>query len=139
MNDLNFSMRQIQGIAILDLDGRIEIGEGSSELRLNLHSLVTERKRRVILNLGRVRAIDSYGLGTLVAGYATMERSGGRLVLMNLSPKIAELMTITNLNNVFDIFDDEGEAICSFSRPAGRIKRPPASRSARINGGSSIL
>ena len=139
MNDLNFSMRQAQGVVILDLDGKIEIGEGSSELRLNLHSLVTEKNRRVILNLARVRDIDSFGLGTLVAGYATMEKNGGRLVLINPSPKIGELLSLAKLDVVFDIFEDEAEAIRSFSKPAGRIERPSGSRSATANGGSSIL
>src|SRR5689334_4263004 len=93
MNDLSFSVRQTDGVVILDLAGSIEVGESSSELHLNLRSLAAEGKRSVILNLERARSIDSCGLGTLVAGYTTLERNGGRLKLLNLSPKVAELIT----------------------------------------------
>jgi len=139
MNDLSFSMRQTEGVVILDLAGRIQLGESSSELHLNLRSLAAEGKRGVILNLERVNSIDSCGLGALVAGYTTFERSGGRLKLINLSPKIAELITVTRLYLLFETFEDEDLAIASFKK-LGRHFKQPQVRAARVGvDDSSIL
>lgn len=140
MNDLSFSMRQTGGVVILDLAGEIEIGDSSSELYLNLRSLADEGKHRVIVNLERVSSIDSCGLGTLVAGYVTFERSGGRMKLSNLPPKIAELMTATRLYLLFETFEDEALAIASFDKLGRHFKRPPQTHDVKRSiGDSSIL
>jgi len=140
MNNLNFSMRQVEGVVILDLSGRIALGETSSELHLNLRSLVDEGQRRVIINLEKVTGIDSSGLGTLVAGYATLEKNGGQLKLTNISPKVAELMTITKLYTVFEIFDDEQAAVASFGKLPEPTDQPLDMRTASGAGtDSSIL
>jgi anti-sigma B factor antagonist len=114
MSDLNFTTRQTAGITVLELTCRIALGETSSALREILRSLVDEGKRQVVIDLAKVTTVDSSGLGTLVAGFASLEKSGGQLKLANLSPKIAELMTITKLYTVFEIFDDERAAVDSF-------------------------
>jgi len=139
MNDLKFSLRLTEGIVVVDLAGRIEIGESSSAVRQILHTLIEEGKRRVLLNLADVTALDSSGLGTLVAGYATFEKNGGRLKLMNLSPKVAELLNITKLYIVFDVFDDEAEAVTSFYTIKDQLKQPLETHAVRIVGDSSVL
>jgi anti-sigma B factor antagonist len=133
-------MRQADGVVILDLAGSIDVGESSSELHLNLRSLAAEGKRSVILNFERIKSIDSCGLGTLVAGYTTLERVGGRLKLLNLSPKIAELMTVTRLYALLEIFDNEALAIASFKNLGRHFRRPPQDQLEKIGvEGSSIL
>ena len=139
MNDLKFAIRLSESIVVVDLAGRIMIGETSSALTMVLRTLVEEGKRRVLLNLADVTALDSTGLGTLVAGYASFEKAGGRLKLLNLSPKIAELLTLTKLYIVFDIFDDEVEAVGSFYTIRDQLKQPLETHSAKIVGDSSIL
>lgn len=115
MSDISIATREVDGITIIDLDGRISLGESSAKLHEKIRSLAAERKNRVLLNLERVTGIDSSGLGSLVAGHATIEKSGGTMKLENLSDRTTELMTITKLYTVFDIFDDERKAIGSFT------------------------
>jgi anti-sigma B factor antagonist len=116
MSDLNITTRQSDGITILDLDGRIALGETSAKLHESIRSLAAEGKKKILLNLQRVTGIDSSGLGSLVAGHATMEKNGGAISLVNLSDRTTELMTITKLYTVFDIFDDEQTALASFAK-----------------------
>jgi len=139
MNDLKFSLRLTEGIVVVDLAGRIQIGDSSVAVSQILHTLIEEGKRRVLLDMADVTFLDSTGLGTLVAGYATFEKSGGRLKLMNLSPKVAELLNITKLYIVFDVFDDEGEAVASFYTLKEQLKQPLETHAVRIVGDSSIL
>lgn len=110
-------------ILILDLAGRITLGEGNRALHEALHRYVDEGERKIILNMEGVTALDSSGLGELVAGYATLQKNGGSLKLLNLSAKISELMTITKLFTVFDVFDDEAAAIKSFNPPKSAWKK----------------
>lgn len=114
MSELNITMRQIEGVVVLDLSGNISLGDTSAKLHKTLRDLVNEGKRKILINLGSVTGIDSSGLGSLIAGYATVEKSGGELKLVNLTQRTIELMTITKLFTVFDIFEDERTAIASF-------------------------
>ena len=139
MNDLEFSLRLTEGIVVVDLAGRIEIGKTSSALSTVLRTLIDEGKRRVLLDLADVTFLDSTGLGTLVAGYATFEKNGGRLKLMNLSPKVAELLNLTKLYIVFDVFNDEMEAVASFYTLKEQLKQPLETHAVRIVGDSSVL
>jgi anti-sigma B factor antagonist len=102
-------------ILILDLTGGITLGEDNRVLHDALRRCVDEGERKIILNLEHVTNIDSSGLGELVAGYATLQKNGGLLKLLNLSGRASELMTLTKLFTVFDIFDDETAAIKSFN------------------------
>jgi anti-sigma B factor antagonist len=116
MSGLNITQRRVGGIVILDLDGKIALGETNRNLHTTLKGLAESSENNVLVNLEKVTAIDSSGLGELVAGFASLERNGGTMKLLNLSPRITELMTITKLFTVFDLFDDEADAVASFDQ-----------------------
>ncbi len=107
--------RQVDGVTILDLSGRIVLGEGSVQLRDSIKELVTKGQKNILLNLGDVNYIDSSGLGELVSAYTTVKNSGGELKLLNLTKKVHDLLQITKLYTVFDIKDDEASAISAFT------------------------
>jgi len=115
MSSLTINNRQVNGVVIVDLDGRIALGESNTQLHQSLKQLVAEGKKHVILNLAKVSGIDSSGLGSIVAGYSTLQAAGGSLKLVNLSDRVADLMTITKLYTVFDIYDNESDAVSSFN------------------------
>ena len=114
MPELAISTRNADGVTILDLAGGIALGDSSAKLHSALRSNVDEGNNLLLLNLADVTTIDSSGLGSLIAGFATVEKSGGKMKLENLSEKALELMTITKLLTVFDVFDNETDAIASF-------------------------
>ncbi len=114
MTNLKITERKNGTIIILDLDGKIRLGDGSAELHEELRLLVNREEKKILLNMANVSHIDSSGLGELVSGFNTLERSGGELKLFNLSDKVHELMTMTKLLTVFDIYDNETEAVNSF-------------------------
>jgi anti-sigma B factor antagonist len=116
MGDLNIATREQRGVTVVDLTGKIALGDTSQQLHSELRSLVEKGNENILINLSNVKMIDSSGLGTLVASYTTVERAGGQLKLTNLSDKASELMTITKLYTVFDVFDDEQAAINSFGK-----------------------
>lgn len=116
MSELNISTRDVKGITVIDLEGRIALGDTSAKLHQTLRDLADGGKQQILINLAKVTGIDSSGLGTLVAGYTTVERAGGQLKLENLSERALELMTITKLFTVFEIFDTEDAAIDSFGQ-----------------------
>jgi anti-sigma B factor antagonist len=107
--------RTVDAITILDLSGRLTIGEGAQLLKDKSESLVFQGRNRVIVNLAAVPYIDSGGLGQLVACYTTLAKAGGRLKLLNVGTKNHDLLSITKLVAVFDTFDTEREAIESYS------------------------
>jgi anti-sigma B factor antagonist len=110
------SMRQIDGVTIVDLSGRITLGEGSVVLRDTVRDLVNKGDKRILLNLGDVTYIDSSGIGELVSAFTTVRNGGGELKLLNLTKKVHDLLQITKLYTVFDVKDDETVAIQSFSK-----------------------
>ena len=110
--------RQSGDVTIVDVAGRIQLGEGTSALRETLRKLVEKDQLKILLNLGRVSYIDSSGVGELVAGFTTVTGRGGELKLLNLSKRITGLLQITKLYTVFDVFDDEAKAIRSFAAAA---------------------
>ena len=114
MAELNISERQAGDVTVLDLGGKITIGEGSVSLRGAIKRLVEEGKTKILLNLGKVSYVDSSGIGELVSSFTTINREGGQLKLLNLSQKIQDLMTITKLHTVFDVYDDESTGLNSF-------------------------
>lgn len=115
MNNLNITERRSGSVTVLDLKGNIRLGEGNIELHNILRFLVEKGERRVLLNLGEVTYIDSSGLGELVAGYTTLQKNDGELKILRLTERVRELMVITKLLTVFDVFDNEDEAIKSFA------------------------
>ena len=109
------STRQVEGAAIVDLSGRITLGEGSSTLRETVRDLVSKGQRKILLNLGDVTYIDSSGIGELVHSYTTVQKQGGQLKLLNLQKKVHDLLQITKLYTVFEVHTDEAAAMKSFS------------------------
>ena len=114
MNNLEITERRAGVVTVLDLRGNIRLGEGNIHLHKALRALVDKGEKRVLVNLTGVTHIDSSGLGELVAGYTTLQKSGGDMKLLKLTERVRELMVITKLLTVFDVFDDEQEAIGSF-------------------------
>ena len=114
MNNLHITERRNGSVTVLDLKGNIRLGEGNIELHNILRFLVEKGEKRVLLNLGEVTYIDSSGLGELVAGYTTLQKNGGELKILRLTERVHELMMITKLLTVFDVFDNEDEAVNSF-------------------------
>jgi anti-sigma B factor antagonist len=114
MAELNIRERQAGDVTILDLEGKITIGEGSVSLRTAIRHLIEEGKKKILLNLAGVGYVDSSGIGELVSSYTTINREGGQLKLLKLTQKIKDLLTITKLLTVFDVYTDESEALNSF-------------------------
>ena len=108
------TVRQVEGVVVVDLSGRIKLGEGSSVLRDTVKDLLSKGHKNILLNLGDVNYIDSSGIGELVAAFTSVRNQGGELKLLNLTRKIHDLLQITKLYTVFDVRDDEAEAISAF-------------------------
>ncbi|OFV88388.1 MAG: anti-anti-sigma factor [Acidobacteria bacterium RBG_16_70_10] len=106
--------RQVGDVVILDLHGKILIGEGDDDLREAVTRLADGGKTRILLNLADVPYVDSAGLGEIVRTYTTVSRKGGKLKLLNLTRKIQDLLSITKLLTVFETYDSESEAVSSF-------------------------
>jgi anti-sigma B factor antagonist len=102
-------------VSVIDVTGRITLGEGSSALRDSLRELVGHDQKKILLNLGDVSYIDSSGIGELVSGFTTVTNAGGQLKLLNLSKRVKDLLQITKLYTVFDVHDDEAAAVRSFA------------------------
>jgi anti-sigma B factor antagonist len=109
------STRLVGGVTIVDLSGRIVLGEGSTGLRDLIRNLVKEGIKKILLNLRNVDYIDSSGLGELVSPFTSMRSQGGDLKLLNLTKRVRALLQITKLLTVFDITDDEATSVQSFS------------------------
>ncbi len=110
------STRQMDGVTIVDLSGRITLGEGSVVLRDTIRELVGKGNKKILLNLGDVTYIDSSGIGELVSAFTTVRNQGGELKLLNLTKKVHDLLQITKLYTVFDVKDDEATAIAAFTK-----------------------
>jgi len=109
------SFRDVNDVRILDLSGKITIGAGDVELRRLVEEALAAGKTKILVNLKDVTHIDSSGIGELVACYTTVKRRGGQMKLANLPPKINDILQVTQLITVFDIYDNEAEAIGSFA------------------------
>ena len=114
--------REREGIVILDLKGRLVVGEAASRLRDDMLALAAAGQHRVVLNLKGVDFIDSTGLGAMVICFTTLKKAGGALKLCNLAEREIELLVLTKLTSVFELFDDEQHALNSFF-PGREIKR----------------
>jgi anti-sigma B factor antagonist len=107
--------REVGEITVVDLSGRLVLGDASAQLRQTLRELLDQGKKKIVLNLGEVAYIDSSGLGELVSGFTTVKNQGGALKLTNLTDKVTDLLTVTKLYTVFEIHPNEGAAVQSFS------------------------
>lgn len=109
------TIRMSGDVAILDLKGKITIGEGDVLLRENIENLLKDGHSKIILNLAKVNYMDSSGVGELVGTFTTVNNRGGKMKLLNLTEKIQDLLQITQLLTVFECFSDEEEAVASFA------------------------
>jgi anti-sigma B factor antagonist len=114
MAELSIQERQAGDITVLDMSGRITIGEGSVALRSAIRRLLEEGKKNILLNLAGVGYIDSSGIGELVSSYTAINKEGGQLKLLSLTQKLQDLLTITKLLTVFDAYDTEVDALSNF-------------------------
>jgi anti-sigma B factor antagonist len=112
---VKLSTRQVGDVSVVDVAGRITLGEGSSALRDLLKDMVGKGQKKILLNLGEVTYIDSSGIGELVSAFTTIANQGGQLKLLNLAKRVKDLLQITKLYTVFDVHDDEAGAIRSFA------------------------
>ena len=109
------STRLVDGVTIVDLSGRITLGEASSTLRETVRDLISKGQKNILLNLGDVTYIDSSGIGELVSSYTSVSNQAGKLKLLNLQKKVHDLLQITKLYTVFEVHTDEAAAVRSFS------------------------
>src|SRR5687767_14815312 len=111
---MQIAERESGSVTILDLSGKITLGEDGTLLKDKLQSLLHQGKKKLLLNLAQVSYVDSAGLGALVSGYTTVTREGGSLKLANVTKKLQDLLSITKLLTVFETFDSESEALKSY-------------------------
>lgn len=107
--------RDVENVRILDLAGKITIGAGDVQLRNLVEGALSSGRKNILVNLSKVTHMDSSGIGELVASYTTVKRRGGAMKLVSLPPKINDILQVTQLITVFDVFDDEAEALASFA------------------------
>ncbi|MGH9640570.1 MAG: STAS domain-containing protein [Bryobacteraceae bacterium] len=112
---VKLTSRQVGDVAVIDAAGRITLGEGASRFRDAIRDLAAKGQKKLLLNLSEVSYIDSSGIGELVSGFTTLTNNGGQLKLVGLSKRVKDLLQITKLYTVFEVFDDEAAAIRSFS------------------------
>lgn len=117
------STRQVGGVTIVDITGRIVLGEECAALRDLIADLLSKGHKKILFNLGDVNYIDSSGLGHLVSAFTSVRKQGGELKLLNLTNKVHDLMQITRLYTVFDIMDDEAVAVESFGQSVAATGR----------------
>ncbi|MCU1301349.1 MAG: anti-anti-sigma factor family protein [Candidatus Sulfotelmatobacter sp.] len=111
---MNIVTREVSHITIVDINGRITLGDETGRLRETIHQLIAAGKKKIILNLARVDYIDSSGVGELVSSFTTVRNAGGELKLLSLAKKVQDILHVTKLYTVFDIKEDEFTAVKSF-------------------------
>jgi anti-sigma B factor antagonist len=115
---LSAKIRRVGDVAVVDLEGRITLGESTGLLRDNFRQLLAQGTKKIVLNLGGVSYVDSAGLGELVGVYTTAKNQGGGVKLLNLQKKLNDLLQVTKLHTVFESYDNEEQAVNSFSKTA---------------------
>jgi len=113
---MKFSTRKVDDVTIIDVDGKILLGDGDVEIKEAVDILLEQGQKKVLLNLGKVPYMDSAGLGELIRCFTAMRKSGGHFKLLSPNPRIKDLLNITKLLNVFDSYDSEQAAIASFPK-----------------------
>ena len=109
------NVREVQGVSIVDLKGKITIGSGDVQLREVINGLVEKGKKNILINMKEVTTIDSSGIGELVGCYTSVTNKGGKLKLLGLPPKISDVLTVTQLTTVFDVYESEPEALATYA------------------------
>lgn len=113
---LEIKTREMDSVTLVELNGKIILGDESSSLRETIKGLLAQGKKKILLNLARISFIDSAGVGTLVSAYTTARSQGGEVKLSSLTKKFRETLQVTRLLTVFEVFDDDPAAIASFRR-----------------------
>ena len=125
MTSQKANWRQVGNVSVLDMDGNIRIGDSSMALQEAIRALLAEGRNQILLNLARVGYIDSLGLGELISTHITLKKAGGQIKLLHLTQRLRDLMTITKLLTVFDVYEDEAEALDSFRESDLTTVEPP--------------
>jgi anti-sigma B factor antagonist len=112
---VKLTTRQVGDVTVVDAVGRITLGEGASTFRDSVRDLVASGHKKLLLNLAEISYIDSSGIGELVSGFTTVANQGGTVKLLNLTKRVQDLLQITKLYTVFEVFDDEAKAVRSFA------------------------
>ena len=112
---VKLNVRQVDNVTVIDVSGRIILGEGANVVRDELRDLTAKGNKKILLNLGDVTYIDSSGIGELVAGYTSLANAGGELKLLGLTKRVQDLLQITKLYTVFDVHEEEAHALRSFA------------------------
>jgi len=112
---VKLTTRQVGDVTVIDATGRITLGEGASLFRDTIRDLATKGNKKLLVNLNDVSYIDSSGIGEMVSGFTTVTNHGGQLKLLGLSKRVKDLLQITKLYTVFEVFDDEAAAVRSFA------------------------
>ncbi len=112
---VKLNTRQVGDVTVIDASGRITLGEGASALRDMIRDLMSSGNKKLLLNLGDVSFIDSSGIGEMVSGFTSVSNQGGALKLLNLTKRVQDLLQITKLYTVFEVFDDEAAGVRSFT------------------------
>jgi anti-sigma B factor antagonist len=115
---IKLAVRQVNDVAVLDASGRITLGPDATTLRETVRDLVAKGQKKLLLNLAEVSYIDSSGIGELVSVFTTVANQGGKVKLLNLTKRVHDLLQITKLYTIFEVFDDEAAALASFSSRA---------------------
>jgi len=115
------NIREVSGLAIVDVSGRITLGESASTLRDTLRQMARSGQRKILLNLANVTYLDSSGIGVLVSSFATINSLGGHLKLLKLTERVKDLLVITKLYTVFEVYDNEATAINSFGTASTHV------------------
>jgi anti-sigma B factor antagonist len=114
---MNIQERVVGAVTVLDLSGKLVLGDGDTLLKDKIHSLVFQGRKQLVLNLADVPYVDSSGLGALVAAFVTTKNNGGHIKLVSLTKRLQDLLTIAKLLTVFETFDTEADALGSFPAP----------------------
>lgn len=112
---VKLTTRQVGDVTVIDANGRITLGEGASTFRDTLRDLATKGDKKLLVNLSDVSYIDSSGIGEMVSGFTTVTNHGGQLKLLGLTKRVKDLLQITKLYTVFEVFEDEATAVRSFT------------------------
>lgn len=112
---MTIEQRKVGSVTVLDLNGKLVLGDGSGLLKDKVHSLAFQGNKQIVLNLGGVSYMDSAGLGELIASHTTATREGGKIKVANLTKRVSDLMTIAKVLSVFDVYESEDEAVKAFA------------------------
>jgi anti-sigma B factor antagonist len=122
--NLYINERRAGEVTVLDLKGRLRVGGTTVALHRAIRSLIEEEKTLILLNLSGVTYIDSCGLGELIASHVTVQKKGGEIKLLNLTESLREMMTVTKLVDIFDVYESEADALLSFADHVLTVKKP---------------